>query len=84
METIANIFLFIAGEALCIAGIALAARLGYYCLGNLTWDCFYSKSWGGPVLHYAGNIGFLALAIALMAISVAFAVIIPYILWGGA
>jgi hypothetical protein len=84
METIANIFLFIAGEALCVAAFFLAARLGYCCLGNLTWDSFYSKNWSGPVLHYAGNIGFLALAIALLAISIAFAVTIPYILWGAA
>ena len=84
METIANIFLFIAGGALCVAGIVLAVRLGCYCLGNLTWDSHASKSWSGPVLHYAGNIGFLALAVALMAISIAFAVTIPYILWGAA
>jgi len=83
MENIANTFLFIAGELLCIAGILMAGRLGCAAIGNLTWDSYQSKKWSGPVVHYAGNIGFLAIAGASMATSIAFAIGLPVMLWGG-
>jgi len=84
METTLNILAFIAGEALCVAALAMAVRLGWATVANLTWDSYGSKQWSGPLEHYVLNIGLLALAAALMAISIAFAVVIPYILWGGA
>ena len=84
METIANIFLFIAGEALCIVALVLAARLGWAAIGNLWWDSYPSIKWNGVSGHYILNMGMAALALALVAISIAFAVTIPYILWGAA
>lgn len=84
METIANIALLVAGEALCLAGLLIGVHIGWVAIENLMWDSYASKRWSGVFDHYLLNGIMVAFAVVLLTLSAAFAIIIPYILFGGA
>jgi len=84
METIANIALLVAGEALCLTVLLIGVHIGWKSIGSLTWDSYASKRWLGESDHYLLNGIMVAFAVVLLTISISFAVIIPYILFGGA
>jgi len=84
METIANIALLVAGEALCLTVLLVGVQIGWKSIGNLAWDSYASKKWLGGFDHYLLNGIMVAFSVVLLTLSAAFAIIIPYILFGGA